>query len=285
MLNDSLANLGNSFVINRQMRQREEESAKDRDLRERMLNEQIAGRKDVAATQAAARDAKAKGGTVTTGLQITKPDGDTGYMEWRGAQEGLDALVQNFEGRGGKVQMVDPSNAQKPVLGHVIIKTPVGEQVLYPRTPEEFQSAVDLQKKIGVAKPEPTLTPVKTPGFTGALTPGGAYVRPDAANMTDVDKAELANLNRSLAAIDAEARKLAESPNADRGRALNTQREQLTAAKQKLVDKFKGGGAAPKATESPADDELVSVTNPQGKPVRIRKSQLEQALASGYTER
>ena len=100
-----------------------------------------------------------------------------------------------------------------------------------------------------------------------------------------VDKAELANLNRSLAAIDAEARKLAESPNADRGRALNTQREQLTAAKQKLVDKFKGGGAAPKATESPADDELVSVTNPQGKPVRIRKSQLEQALASGYTER
>jgi len=51
MLNDSISNLGNSFVINRQMKQQEEDRTADRDMRERMLQEQIAGRKDAAAAR------------------------------------------------------------------------------------------------------------------------------------------------------------------------------------------------------------------------------------------
>lgn len=44
---------------------------------------------------------------------------------------------------------------------------------------------------------------------------------------------------------------------------------------------LKNGGASVPASQ-PADDELVNATNPQGKPVRIRKSQVEAAKAQGY---
>lgn len=40
----------------------------------------------------------------------------------------------------------------------------------------------------------------------------------------------------------------------------------------------------PSASPAPSEEDLVLVTNPQGKKVKIRKAQLQEALGSGYTQ-
>lgn len=263
MLNDALGNLGNSFVINRQMEQQAKDRESDRDLRERMLQEQIAGRKEAAAMRNQPSFNWVSGGVKMSANSL----------------EDFSRLVQqhpaDMDEEGSTIDLTGSN--EHGVQVHQRIKIPKG----MPKTPETQQSVATAIKGFadmtGVKpKAAPELTPVKLPGFKGALTPGGSYVAPDAERMTDVDRAELAALNRSLSAIDAETRKLAENPSADRARALNTQRMDLEKKKTDLTGKYSkpaktepeagGGGTAAAAPVAPTtaapggETDIVSAT-------------------------
>lgn len=94
MLNQAISGLGNSFMQNRAMAQRANEAEMERDLKERMLEEQIQGRKDVATQTNAVREDNAK---------ARQQHFDAEMQHWKNmetaAQGSSDAKVQQLQQR------------------------------------------------------------------------------------------------------------------------------------------------------------------------------------------
>lgn len=123
MLQQSLGNLGQSFVVNRELAQREQDRQADRELRQKLLEEQIAAGRYQRSQKPA-----------TIQAELVSPDGSS--MGFHGSYDELEALKKMGEAKGATLKVQAPSNNNRE-LGR--FRTPNGS-ILIAHTPEQFEA-------------------------------------------------------------------------------------------------------------------------------------------------
>lgn len=183
MVNNSLGRLGDSLLRERIMQQEQQQQQAANDFRNRQLDIDQSRYND----QNAIRQNVLKNEQVQQGLQQLQKaysqistDYSNGVIDKDEANRRARAIVDNIKKAPDLMLQNSPFAAMLDKDGDLFSDKP--------------------------AKPAPTLTPVNTPGFKGALTPGGAYVTPDAERPNEFDRMDYAALGKQLeAARDAEA--------------------------------------------------------------------------------
>lgn len=152
MLQQSLGNLGNSFVVNRELAERKDDKEKDRQLRQSLMDEQVAARKDASAAQSEHYKAEGahwkqmEGGQVDVSLQTE--DGK-GTMHWKGNPDGLKAFMENSAAHGSPLHAINPADVKPPKLGSYEMTTPFGKVKMDVADETQLTHITDLARKMG----------------------------------------------------------------------------------------------------------------------------------------
>lgn len=305
MLNEAIGNVGNAFLNNRRMAQDEREREMDREMRERMLQEQMTSRRETLAEQTASRkDAAA----ARNQPSFTWTSG--GVKMNASSMEDFSRLVQAHPADDGEDgSTIDLTGANEHgVQVHQKLKIPKN----LPKTPETQQSVAAAIKSFAEmtgaqAKPkQPFQTaPIANAAKLGELQDALAEAKQsgDATALARAQRA-LENFQKMVdrpepefdsvtetheavaakPAVEAKPGKshwfLPDEP-AEPGKPAEPARPAFSVTRK--VPRGTPADAVFDATaKAPPPDELVTVINPQGKTVRIRKTQLQDAIAQGY---